>query len=169
MKPFLVITLLFVQLACGTTDQGGLSAPLDTSPDNQADAAPAESMETVLCGCDDSTNLDDSVVAQCLQEHLALCAQASGGYWTDFGTNFVYIPGDQAAAPSCYFEIYIEEEGFRQKFQCELSPEAVLQEEQLIDPYWPLEPNNATCVLIDSCNGFDPDCESLGPSCLSPH
>ena len=137
----------------------------ETSVDTETDLAP----NTTICGCDDTLNLEGSTVATCLQEQLSDCQPASGGYWTDFGTNFVYIPSDQASTQICHFEIYIEEEGFRQKFVCQLEPGATLNEDSLIDPYWPQEPEGATCRFIDSCNVHHPSCESLGPSCLAPY
>lgn len=129
----------------------------------------ATTSNTTICGCDDTLNLEDSTVITCLQEQLSVCQQASGGYWTDFGSNFMYIPGGQADSESCHFEIYIEEEGFRQKFECQLDAGMELKEDRLIDPYWPQEPDGAACLFIDSSNVHNPDCGSLGPSCLSPY
>ena len=150
--------------------------PASTEADDPAAETPEASIEdetapadTTICGCDDTLNLEDSTVITCLQEQLSVCQQASGGYWTDFGTNFMYIPGGQADSESCHFEIYIEEEGFRQKFECQLEPGMELKEDRLIDPYWPQEPDGATCLFIDSSNVHNPDCGSLGPSCLSPY
>ena len=150
--------------------------PASTEADDPAAETPEASIEdetapadTTICGCDDTLNLEDSTVITCLQDQLSVCQQASGGYWTDFGTNFMYIPGGQANSESCHFEIYIEEEGFRQKFECQLDAGMELKEDRLIDPYWPQEPDGATCLFIDSSNVHNPDCGSLGPSCLSPY
>ena len=142
--------------------------PTETSEATEEDATEA-TFETTICGCDDTLNLEESTVVSCLQDQLSTCNKASGGYWTDFGTNFIYIRGGQDNPAQCHFEIYIEEEGFRQKFDCQLEPGQQLSEAKLTDPYWPTNPVDATCVFIESCDGFDPNCEELGPSCLSPY
>ena len=164
-------TLLLTSLLIGCAPPLPTAATEPVSGHDTTDEAEDDSTEsnTTLCGCDDTLNLEGSTVATCLQEQLSGCQPASGGYWTDFGTNFVYIPSDQANIQSCHFEIYIEEEGFRQKFECQLEPGATLKEDNLIDPYWPHEPEGATCRFIDSCNVHQSSCESLGPSCLSPY
>ena len=90
-------------------------------------------------------------MATCLQEQLSDCQPASGGHWTDFGTNFVYIPGDQANTQTCHFEIYIEEEGFRQKFVCQLEP-VPRSKKTVLSTLTGHKNRNATCRFIDSCN-----------------
>ena len=144
-------------------------APAAETPEASTEDPTATTSNTTICGCDDTLNLEDSTVITCLQEQLSVCQQASGGYWTDFGSNFMYIPGGQADSESCHFEFYIEEEGFRQKFQCQLDPDTELKEDRLIDPYWPQEPDGATCHFFDSSNVHHSEFGSLGPSCLSPY
>jgi len=178
-------TLLFTLLlaACGTptSSQGTLnndpSQESETESSSETcqssdpsttdqDAAPEET-ETIVCGCDDTTNLDDSTVAECLTMHLATCTRSSGGLWTDFGSNFVYIPGE-STAEGCPFILMIEEEGFRQKFECRFETDTPVTNTMLGDPYWATEDGATRCTFLDSCTLNQNDCEHLGPSCLDP-